>query len=130
MAIPVTVQHVGSLQGTPTTATTVFPSLIEIANTSFQRTYTQRISGSLTVLNATDLAPKVVPFGSVAKARVVFLRLSGGSLKVKLTSAAGVDQAILISDELLIHTPNEGDQITAINLVGSGVDVEYSIIGD
>jgi hypothetical protein len=130
MSLPVTVQHTGSLAGSPATATSAFPSLTEIANTSFQRTYSQRIAGTLSVIGATDLSPLAMPFGSITKAHVVYLRMQGGSLKVKFTSAAGVDQAILVSDEILLHTPNVGDEITAINLVGTGVDCEYVLIGD
>jgi hypothetical protein len=128
MAIAATVQHVGSLSGCPATPTTTFPTLQEIANTSFSRTYSQRIADTLSVVGATDLAPFSVPFGSITKARMVYLRASQ-TIKIKVTTLLAVDQVLPLSDMFLLHNPNEGDQITAIKVVGTA-DIECVLAGD
>lgn len=46
-----------------------------------------------------------------------------------LTSAVGTDQALKVSDLFLWHSPNPGDELTAIKLVGTG-DCEYFLAGD
>jgi len=122
--------HTGALQAAPTPASSTFPSLQDIGNTSFQRTYSQRISGSPSVVGATDGVPFILPFGSVTKCRMFWLRVNGGgSLKVKFTTPLATDQVLNVADEWLWHSPNEGDQMTAIKLIGTG-ETEYLVAGD
>jgi hypothetical protein len=118
------------LTGSPGNPSSALPSLQEIANTSFSRTYSQRQAGAPQVINATDLAPFILSLGTVTKIRMLFVRVVGsGVIRLKLTSAAGADQALPLSDLIVWHAPAEGDQITAVKVVGTA-DLEYTVYGD
>ena len=124
-----TIWHTGNVTGRPS-PTTGGPSLSDSFDTSFTGTYSSGTSKRLTVIGATDIAPFAVAMDSVAKARFIAMRIvNGASLKVLLTSAAGADQAIKVSSVLIWHSPNAGDEITAIKLVGTA-DIELMIAGD
>jgi hypothetical protein len=97
--------------------------------TSFQGTYTASQDLRLTVVGATSGSPFVVPMGSVATARAVLIRVvNGASITAVITSAAGTSK-INVSSLFLWSSPNPGDEITAISLVGTA-DVRVLIAGD
>lgn len=128
MAFPATIKHTGSLQAAPTNGSLGdVPSLTDLINTSFQATYQSTKSGRPSI-NA-PVVPAVLDLESVVKVRAIALRVRGGSLKILLTSAAGVDQAIRVSDAFIWSAPSPGDEITAIKFVGVA-DLEYVIAGD
>ena len=129
MALPAIIGHNGALNGSPSGTTTGVPSLIELINTSFQSVYGSSKSSRPSIVGATDLIPYVVALETIVKVRVIVIRVRGGGLKMKLTSAAGVDQVIPISDIIVWHSPNAGDEITSIKLVGTA-DVELVLAGD
>lgn len=129
MAIPATVSHIGTLSGSPAQGSIGSPSLQEIINTSFSGTYGSSKSARPSIVGATDGVPFVLPFETITKVRVLVIQVRSGSIKVKCTSAAGALQALLVSSFLLVHAPNPGDEITAIQLVGTA-DIEYFIAGD
>jgi hypothetical protein len=129
MAQSVTIWHSGAMTGQPL-AVPGGPSLSDMMNTSFNGTYSASQSSRLSVVGATDLVPFAVAFGSVTKARSLGMRvINGSSIKVLLTSPSGTDQALKTSSMLLWHSPNSGDEITAIKLVGTA-DIELLIAGD
>jgi len=129
MSFPASFQHTGSLNGSPSNSGSAVPSLQEILCTTFQATYSGRKSGAPTIVGATDGAPFVLNFETLTKVRLFGVRISGGSLKIKMTSAGGTLQSVMCSDLFLLHSPNTGDEITAINLVGTA-NIEYLIAGD
>lgn len=129
MAQSVTIWHSGSVTGQPTPVPGG-PSLSDMLNTSFNGTYAASKATRLSVVGATDLVPYAVSFDSITKGRFLGLRvINGSSIKVLITSPSGTDQAIKVSSLLLWHSPNSGDEITAINLVGTA-DIELLIAGD
>ena len=129
MAQSVTIWHSGAVTGQPL-AVPGGPSLSDMMNTSFSNTYSASQASRLSVVGATDLSPFVVAFGSVTKARFLGIRvINGSSIKALLTSPSGTDQALKTSSLLLWNSPNSGDEITAINLVGTA-DIELLIAGD
>ena len=129
MAQSVTIWHSGSVTGQPTPVPGG-PSLSDMLNTSFNGTYAASKATRLSVVGATDLVPYAVAFYSITKGRFLGLRvINGSSIKVLITSPSGTDQAIKVSSLLLWHSPNSGDEITAINLVGTA-DIELLIAGD
>lgn len=124
-----TIWHSGSVTGRPS-PTVGGPSLQDYLDTSFTGTYSAGTSKRLTVIGATDIAPFTVALDSIAKVRFIGMRIvNGASLKMLLTSASGADQAIKLSSFFLWHSPNAGDEITAIKLVGTA-DIELMIAGD
>ena len=129
MAQSVTIWHSGAVTGQPTPVPGG-PSLSDMLNTSFNGTYAASKATRLSVVGATDLVPFAVAFDSITKARFVGLRvINGSSIKMLLTSPSGTDQALKVSSLVLWHSPNSGDEITAINLVGTA-DIELLIAGD
>lgn len=79
---------------------------------------------------STDGSPFILQSAVVPAARFLAIRvLSGVSVKVKLTSAAGIDQTILVSSLLIWDAPTPGDEITSIKLVGTAT-LEYFLAGD
>jgi hypothetical protein len=76
------------------------------------------------------LDPFVVPLGAITKVRAIALRaVDGQSLVVKLSSSAGADQALLVSDTLIVRAQNTGDHYTAVKIEGEG-RIEYLLGGD
>lgn len=129
MAQSVTIWHSGAVTGQPL-AVPGGPSLSDMMNTSFSNTYTASQSSRLSVVGATDSVPFVVALGSVVKVHFLGLRvINGSSIKVLLTSPSGTDQALKTSSLLLWHSPNSGDEFTAIKLVGTA-DIELLIVGN
>jgi len=125
---PTMVKVTGAIASAPSGASIFSSSLQEFLGLNFTYTYGAKKSGDISV-NSTDMSPFSIPFEGILKGRIFAMRLiSGGTMKVLLTTALGV-AALPISDELLIHSPNPGDQFTAIQLVGSG-DVRYFMAGD
>lgn len=89
----------------------------------------QASKGTELSIDSTDLAPFSVPFEGITKGRFFGIRLrSGNSMKVLVTTALGV-APLPLSDLFLWHAPNDGDQATAIQIVGTG-DVAYLFAGD
>lgn len=129
MALPAIISHTGSLSGSPAASSAGIPSLQEILNTTFTGTYGSSKGGRPAIVGATDGSPFVLSLETITKVRVIVMRVRGGSLKLKLTSAAGSLQSILCSDLFLWHAPNSGDEITGIQLVGTA-DLEYVLAGD
>jgi hypothetical protein len=101
-------------------------------DTSFGITCAAQKSGQDDVVNATSGSPLVLPLENVAKVRVLIIAVSGNSVTLQLTSAAGNNQAIpLSSGGMQIHfAPTVGDEFTAISIVGNGATVNYFIAGD
>ena len=129
MAQSVTIWHSGAVTGQPTPVPGG-PSLSDMLNTSFCGTYGSSKAGRPSVVGATDLVPYVVTLDTITKVRFLGIRvINGSSIKVKLTSPAGTDQVLQVSSLLLWHSPNSGDEITAIKLVGTA-DIELLIAGD
>ena len=130
MAQAGTIWHSGAVTRQPVSAFPGGPSLSYMLNTSFQGTYGATKGSSLSIVGATDLLPFIVSLDSIVKARFLGIRvLNGPSIKVLLTSPSGTDQALKVSSLLLWHSPNSGDEITAIKLVGTA-DIEILIAGD
>ena len=130
MAQASTIWHSGAITRQPVSSFPGGPSLSDMLNTSFQGTYGATKSAPLSIVGATDLLPFIVSLDSIVKARFLGIRvLNGPSIKVLLTSPSGTDQALKVSSLLLWHSPNSGDEITAIKLVGTA-DIEILIAGD
>lgn len=127
MSQMVTVAVSGAVTAGPANASPTAPSLQDSLNVSTLRTYSYK-SGQSTTINA-PVTPLVVNLGAITKVRFFVIRVIGAGLQVLLTSALGTDQVFKVSDEMMWSSPNEGDQITAIKLVGVA-DVEYLLAGD
>lgn len=127
MSQMVTVTVSGAVVAGPANASPTAPSLQDMLNVSTSRTYGYK-SGQSTTINAPS-TPFAVNLGAITKVRFLALRTIGASMQVLLTSALGTDQAFKVSDLMVWSAPNEGDQITAIKLIGVA-DVEYLLAGD
>ena len=129
MSQAATITHSGAASGSPTSSQ-CGPTLSDTLRTDFQGTYGASKSSRIAVVAATDAVPYVVSLDSIAKVRFLGLRVvNGSSIKALLTSPSGTDQALKTSSLLLWHSPNSGDEITAIKLVGTA-DIEIMIAGD
>lgn len=65
----------------------------------------------------------------IGVARFVLLRASGGTLEVRFTTTAGVDQVADLTDLFLLSNPLAGYGVTALAVRGSA-DLEMLITGD
>lgn len=91
-----------------------------------------REDSDTTSIASTDLSPFVLHSAVVPSARIFALRVVTGTVKVKLTSAAGIDQSLQVSGPegfMMWMSPTAGDEITTIKLIGTA-DVEYLVAGD
>jgi len=123
------IQVSGAVAAMPAAGSLYTASLQEFLALSTQATYGAAKGGAISV-NSTDLAPFVLPLEGIAKGRMIGIGLiSGQTIKVLLTTALGVDQAIPVSDKLFLHMPSAGDEFTAVKLVGVA-DIQYFLAGD
>jgi hypothetical protein len=129
MSQMVTVALNGAVQAGPANASTTSPSLLDTLSIATLRTYGYKSANSTTINNPSAGTPFVIPLAAITKVRFCLIRVTGASVQVLVTSAAGTDQTFKVSDELVWSSPNEGDQLTAIKLVGVA-DIEYLIAGD
>lgn len=104
-------------------------ALSQSVDLAFDETYDAVMAASLPIAS-TLLDPFVLPLGAVTKVRAVCVRVvDGASVQVLVSSAAGNDQAIPVSDLVLVRAQNDGDQLTAVKVVGTA-RIEYLIGGD
>lgn len=118
----------GAVTAQPATASLYSCTLQELLSLDLCAVY-QASKGAVESIASTDLAPFTIPFSTITKGRFFAIRLvSGGSMKVLMTTGLGV--AVLpLSDLLMWHAPNQGDQATQIQVVGTG-DLAYALAGD
>lgn len=91
-----------------------------------------REDSDTTSIASTDLSPFVLHSSVVPSARIFALRVISGTVKVKLTSASGIDQALQVSGPegfMMWASATAGDELTTIKLIGTA-DVEYLVAGD
>lgn len=128
MAQAATLLVVGVVTAQPSTASIFACTLQELLPLNTSAVY-ESVKGTVISVASTDLAPFNVPFEGITKGRFFALRLAAGAtMKVKVTTALGV-AVFPVSDLFLLHVPNPGDEVTAIQLVGTG-DVAYCLAGD
>lgn len=130
MAQPFMLQVRGVIQLQPFAAIPAGPSQRAIGDIDILASYSQRMADSPSIINATSLAPYVVPFGTVTKANFVAIRQVSGALYGKLTTANETDQIVRFAGGwLIVWVPNAGEEITAVKLIGTG-DAETFIAGN
>lgn len=120
----------GSIGTDPSSVTDAQTALCQAINLAFQQLYDGAFSAGVPIAS-TNLDPFEPDLGAIVAVRAIAVRaLDGQSLVVKLTSAVGgTDQALPVSDLLVVRAQNPGDQYTAIKIVGTG-RIEYLIAGD
>lgn len=127
MAQPVTVTVTGAVTAAPSATTALLPSLQDTIPFGLTRTYSYRVGNSFSI-NA-PVSPVAVAFGSITKVRFVMMSVIGASVQVAITSAAGNAQVFKVGERWLWSSPSEGDQITAMTLLGVS-DIELLLLGD
>ena len=120
-----TVDLSGSLQVDPKSVTGTQAELFASLDLAFKATYAAAIAGNLPISGTF-----VVPLGAISKVRALAVRSADGqSLVVRVSSAAGNDQAIPLSGPLVLVVDNPGDELTAVSVVGTG-RIEYLVAGN
>lgn len=105
------------------------PSLTDTLQIYVQAAYGSWKTGRPNISAPLIGSPFVVPLEGIAKVRFLAFK-TALPMKVLLTTPnGGADQAVPVSDELVIHAPGAGDEMTAIKVVGTG-DISYVIAGD
>lgn len=66
---------------------------------------------------------------STSGIRFVAIRVANGTATLRITTDAGADQLISISDLFVVSNPARGSEITALAIQGV-VNVEYLVSGD
>lgn len=128
MAQAATIQVVGAVTSQPQTASFYSCTLQQLMPLELCAVY-ESVKGNILSIAGTDLAPFDLPFEGITKGRFLAIRLlSGATLKAKITTALGV-ATIPVSDLFLIHLLNPGDEVTAVQLIGT-VDLSYVLAGD
>ncbi len=119
----------GTVNSTPAPPTDA-AALMQTLDLAFRGTYDAAYAGAASI-NGTTGSPFLPNLGQqITAIRVFAVRaVDGQSLVVKLTSGAGTDQVIPVSDLLLIRAQNAGDQLTAIKIIGQG-RIEYLLAGN
>jgi hypothetical protein len=123
-----TVQVAGAVTVAPSSPAQLSTSVQAFLKLDLSVVY-ESAKGGIVSVNSTSLSPFVVPFEGIVRGRFFAFRLeSGATMEVHVVTGLGT--AIFpVSDELVIHNPNPGDEFTAISLIGAG-DVRYLLAGD
>jgi hypothetical protein len=112
--------------GTDPATTSESAALIAAINLNFQQTYDNVLPGGLTLTSAEF----PISLGAMTAVRAIAIRaVDGQSLVVKVSSAAGANQLLAVSDLLVIRAQNTADKYTAISITGAG-RVEWIIAGN
>jgi hypothetical protein len=120
---------VGNIQADPVSPTNPDPLFSASIDLAFKTAYDAAWGGGLPI-NASGGSPFSINLGAVTKVRVFAIRpLDGQSLVVKLSSGAGANQAVPVSDLFVVRANSAGDEITAIDVVGVG-RIEYLVAGN
>ena len=95
---------------------------------TFKKQYLASEYGSPS-LKATLGSPFIVAAGVLEKINLFAIRVrSGGPIFVMVTTAAGVDQIMPVSDSLHLHNPIAGTEITQIKVFGTA-EIDYTVAG-
>ena len=113
---------------TPVPSTPGAPSLRNSIDITIAQGYGADKAARIGV-DATDVAPLVIPFESIGKVHFVAIRARGNINLFLSSTSGGADQRISNIQLIVLHIPNEPDALTAIKLSGQG-DVEYLIAGN
>ena len=129
--MPVTVEVSGSVESRPATGTTTFPTETRTVSLASRRTYTRPFGGIMAV-PGTDAAPPAMPIGGLAAVRFLYVRATGGEVRLRVTTPDGATQIIPVAGQFVLDNPAAGSEITAVTLAatGTGVEVEYLAAGD
>jgi hypothetical protein len=129
MSTPIVINHTGIGVGNSSAAGGLAAGPFD---SSFSITCSAHKAGEIDIVNATDIAPKVLALENVVKVRVLMVSVTGNTVKMLLTSSKGTDQAIPLSSggRQLFHAPTVGDEFTAIKFVGDGSTVSYLLAGE
>lgn len=119
----------GVVRGSPATSALFTPTAFEpFLDLALEATYGS-VKATQRSVNVDAAHPEALPLEGITKARFLAFRLlSGSTMQIWLTTALGVAK-IPVSDEFVLHVPNPGDEVTAIQLVGTA-DFSYLIAGD
>jgi hypothetical protein len=85
--------------------------------------------GHVTQVDLDSDSPKVVSFGDLAQAELVYLRAFGGKVRARFTSADGTEQSVPFDPTLILFTSRE--PITALDLTrvtGAGTTVKVKVL--
>jgi len=105
-------------------------TLQELLPLNTRATYASTKYGGITIAAIDPAPPFNLDFEGIIAGRLFAMRLnSGDSIRVTITFASTGPATIPVSDELLIHNVNPGDEITAISFVGAA-DISYVLAGD
>ena len=98
---------------------------------NFDRTYQRSVSMNLAA-SGTDLSPVALEFGSIVSGRFFVCRVTGGEVRLHITTPDGTAQVIPVTDSFMLHNPNVGSQMTAIamSVDAAGPSIEYILAGD
>ena len=131
MGQPALVQITGAVVVSPVTGSCYpgSPSMTDTLQISASAAYGSWKNGRPNVQKPTIGDPYVVPLEGIAKVRFLAFRTQLPMRLLLTTPNGGADQVVPVSDELVLHAPGAGDEMTAIKIVGTG-DVTYVIAGD
>ena len=126
MAQPVTVSVTGAITAALSTPSPQ-ATLQSVKPFFLQRTLSYRRDDNFSI-NA-PVVPFEVPLGSITKVRFMVMTVIGASVTLQVTSAAGSNQSIKVSEFFLFSSPSAGDEFTSISILGVS-DIEMILMGD
>ena len=126
----VQVDIAGSVSTQPSTSSGSFPTTLRTINLTTRRTHDREVGGIVAV-TGTDGAPQALQLGSIAMVRFLALRVTGGEVRLRITTPDGATQVIPVTGLFVIDNPTTGSEITAVSLAatGAGIEVEYLAAG-
>ena len=121
----------GAAESKPSSGSGSFPTQVKTMALNQKRTYEREFGGQL-VVTGTDGAPQALPIGSIVAVRFLALRVTGGEVRLRVTTPDGATQVIPVTGLLVLDNPTTGSEMTAATLAatGAGIEVEYMVAGN
>lgn len=128
MSLSNAIKLVGSLTAGPPTTNSTSPTLTKALQLSFEQTRNACIANGRSIASPGTFVDLLAGSGIVT-VTVFAIVVSSGSLDVRVTTAAGVDQITRVSNMWIWSSPNSGDGATALAVQGTA-DFELIVAGD
>lgn len=105
-----------------------FPSVESVVSLNETRTYGVSRVMSRSLASPAAFVDMLAGLG-ISAVRLMVLRVQSGSLQVRVSSSAGVDQVFNVSSTLYLSNPLTGTELTAVSFQGTA-DFELVVAGD
>lgn len=130
MTVPKKLEVSGAVTTGPIQPTAApFPSGQSTLSLNSEQTPLADFNNAMSVSVMAPSFTDVLAGTGITNVKFIAMRVRNGTLVVRVTTAAAVDQEFSLSDTLVISNPTAGTEVTALAVQGTA-DLELMVTGD